>query len=435
MKIVIIGGNPGGMSAAARLVRKGKDVEVVVFEKTNEVSYGACGLPYYIGGENEDIDKMRIRKAPQFIESGVDLRLYHEALSVDTAAKSVTVKNLKTGEIYTESYDKLVVATGAASVRPPLPGADKALVLKTLEDGDRIKEAAKLAKRAVIVGGGYIGLELAEALRRLGIELTVIEAQDRVLSVFDPEFSKTAQDALVRGGVDVKCGERVQEIGEDFVATDKGRYPSDLTVLSVGVRPSTNIFAGKAPDMLKNGAILTNEFMETSLPDVYAAGDCATVWHAVLNKPVYLPLGTNANKQGRVLGDRIAGGSEPLPGALGSAMLRCFDRELAKTGITETEAAAEGLNFGAVTVEAGSHARYYPGSVKLTIKLVYDKSTKVLLGAQMAGERECALRIDTLAVAIDRKMTARELNLCDLAYAPPFASVWDAVQQAAGVIK
>ncbi|HWQ51697.1 MAG TPA: CoA-disulfide reductase [Terriglobales bacterium] len=435
MKIIIIGGNPGGMSAAARLMRKGKDVEVVVFEKTNEVSYGACGLPYYIGGENDDIDKMRIRKAPEFIDSGVDLRLYHEALSVDAAAKTVTVKNLKTGETHTEGYDKLIVATGAASIRPPLPGADKAFALKTLEDGERIKEAAKMAKRAVIVGGGYIGLELAEAFRRLCIELTVIEAQDRVLPGFDPEFSKIAQDALIRGGVDVKCGERVEELGDDFVATDRGRYPSDLTVLSVGVRPATGIFAGSAPEMLKNGAIVTNEFMETSLPDVYAAGDCATVWHAVLNKPVYLPLGTNANKQGRVLADRIAGGGEPLPGALGSAMLRCFDRELARTGVTEAEAAAAGLNFGAVTVEAGSHARYYPGSAKLTVKLVYDKSSKVLLGAQMAGEKECALRIDTLAVAIDRKMTARELAFCDLAYAPPFASVWDAVQQAAGVIK
>lgn len=212
MKIVIIGGNPGGMSAAARLMRKKKDFQVVVFEKTGEVSYGACGLPYYIGGENDDIDRMRIRKAPEFIESGVDLRLFYEAMSVDTAAKSVVVKNLKTGEVFTEDYDKLIVATGAASVRPPLPGAEKAFVLKTLEDGEHIKEAAKKAKRAVIVGGGYIGLELAEAFRRLCIELVVIEAQDRVLSVFDPEFSQIAADALIRGGVDVKCGERVQEI-------------------------------------------------------------------------------------------------------------------------------------------------------------------------------------------------------------------------------
>ncbi len=435
MKVVVLGGNAAGMSCAARLKRKMPSAEVIVFEKTEEVSYGACGLPHYIAGETETLDMMRARSPEEFREGGVVLNLNCEVVGFDADKKSVEIKNNKTGEVFCESYDKLVISTGSSPKSPPFEGADCAYTLKTLEDGDMIKNAAAKAKKAVVIGAGYIGMEVAEGLKIAGLDVTVIEFNPRVLSAgFDEEFSKAAGEALIENGVDLRLSERVIKIEPTAVTTDKGVYPCDFTVLAAGVSANTEAFAGKI-DMLKNGAIIVNDKMESSLADVYSAGDCATVIHKILKKPMFLPLGTNANKQGRMIADILSGKDLRLPPALGSTMLRVFDLEIARAGLSLAEAEAAGLNAAAVTVEAGSHAGYYPGSVPLTIKVTYNKETKVIIGAQMMGKGECALRMHVFSVAIDREMTAEELTYCDLGYAPPFAGVWDAVQQATGVIK
>ena len=291
----------------------------------------------------------------------------------------------------------------------------------------------------VIVGGGYIGLELAEACLLQKIpHVRVIEAMDRLLNVFDPEFGQAVQQELERHGVQVHTAEKVVSFEGDGrverIVTDKGCYDADLVILSIGIRPNTG-FLGDAVKKLPNGAIVTSPAMETSVPDVYAAGDCATVWHRLLDKPVMIALGTNANKQGRLAGDSVLGKRVEFKRALGTSMLRCMGLELAKTGLGQGECEANGIPYKTVTVQTRSHARYYPDPQTLTVKLCYRPEDHVLLGAQIMGAKEAVWRIDTFACAIDRGMTTEELGFLDLGYAPPFASVWDAIAIAANASK
>lgn len=441
MKLVVIGGNAAGMSAASRLKRRAPEWEAVVLEQSREVSYGACGLPYYVAGLNDDIDLIRIRKVEAFEKSGIDVRLECRAEQVDPAEKTVRYRDAS-GTAHVERYDKLLIATGASPKIPPIPGIEKKGIypLKTLEQAEALKEALlKKPRHVVIVGGGYIGLELAEAcLLQKAEHIRVVEAMDRLLNVFDPEFGEAVRQELERHGVSVNTGEKVMafEGGETVsrIVTDQGSYEADLVILSIGVSPNTR-FLGGLLETLPNGAIVTNPAMETSVPDIYAAGDCATVWHRLLDKPAYIALGTNANKQGRLAGDSILGKPVALRRALGTSMLRCMDLELAKTGLCEAECAANGIPYKAATVQARSHARYYPDPKQLTIKLCYRPEDHVLLGAQIMGQKEAAWRIDALACAVDRGMTTQELGFLDLGYAPPFASVWDAVAIAANASK
>lgn len=441
MKLVVIGGNAAGMSAASRVKRKDPSWDVVVLEQTHEVSYGACGLPYYIAGLNNDIDLIRIRKAETFRESGIDLRLGCDVTAVDYDAKVVHYTT-EDGQAHQESYDKLVVASGSSPKVPPIPGIQKEgiFALKTLEHAEAMKQALlKKPKSVVIVGGGYIGLELAEAciLQKVP-EIHIVEALDRLLNVFDPEFGAAVQAELERHGVKVHTGERVMsfEGGEQVekIVTDKGSYPADMVVLSIGISPNTR-FLGEPMEKLPNGAILTNPAMETSVKDVYAAGDCATVWHKLLDKPVFVALGTNANKQGRLAGDSVMGKSVSFKRVLGTSMLRCMGMEFAKTGLGEFECVRENIPYKSKTVETRSHARYYPDPKPLTIKLCYRADNHVLLGAEIMGAKEAAWRIDTFACAIDQGMTTEELGFLDLGYAPPFAGAWDAIQIAANASK
>lgn len=441
MKLVVIGGNPAGMSAAARIKRKSPDWEVVVLEKTGEVSYGACGLPYYVAGLNNDLDLVRIRKVEEFEKSGVRVKLHCEVQSVDYNVKAVHYTD-GNGSGCVESYDKLLIASGSLPKIPPIPGIrqDNIYVLKTPDDAEKIKQTILSGcRKVVIVGGGYIGLEVAEAciIRQIP-EIHIIEAMDRLLNVFDPEFGDAVKDELTRQGVKVHVSEKVMSFeGEgkvQAVVTDKGRYEADAVILSIGVTPNTG-FVGNVIKKIGNGAICTSPAMETSIQDVYAAGDCATVYHKLLDKPVYIALGTNANKQGRLAGDAILGKSINYKRALGTAMLRCMGLELAKTGLCEAECIANNINYSSMTIKTRSHARYYPDACELTIKLCYRADDNMLLGAQIMGEKEAAWRIDVFSCAIDQGMTCEELGFLDLGYAPPFASVWDAVNIAANASK
>lgn len=441
MKFVIIGGNAAGMSAASRVKRKAPDSQVIVLEQTKEVSYAACGLPYYVSGLNNNIDLMRIRSVGAFEESGIAVKLGSKVQRVDFERHIVYYQD-KAGDTQTESYDKLLISSGSLPKTPPIPGISKRGIfqLKTLVDAQKLKDALIGApKNVVIVGGGYIGLEMAEACLLHNVSsLRIVEAADRLLNVFDPEFSAAVQQELENHGVCIDTGERILSFQGNkhvtHVVTDRGTYPADLVILCIGISPNTGFF-GTSLEKFPNGAILTNPAMETSVPNVYAAGDCATVWSRLLNKPVYIALGTYANKQGRLAGDSMLGKQVCFQRALGTSMLRCMGLELAKTGLGEIECRQHNIPYQCQTVQTRSHARYFPDPSMLTIKLCYRPGQHVLLGAQIMGAKEAACRIDTLACAIDQGMTTEELGFLDLGYAPPFASVWDAIQIAANASK
>lgn len=441
MNVLVVGGNPAGMSAASRIKRKQPDAQVVVLEKTREVSYGACGLPYYVAGLNDNLDLIRIRRVAEFEENGVTVKLGREAVRASFAEKKVWAK-LPDGTEECYPYDKLLIASGSSPKAPPIPGIGQKNIfqLKTLQDAEQIKQAITETRgNVIIVGGGYIGLEIAEAcVLQKAKSVRLIEALPRVLNVFDPEFSDAVRGELEKHGVSVHTGEMVKRFsGSDGkvtgVETDQGAYDADLVVLAIGVSPNTRWLEGI--DKLPNGAIITDGGMKTSVEDVFAAGDCATVIHGLLKKPVYFALGTNANKQGRLAGDSMLGKPVKLERALGTSMLRCLGLELAKTGLGEEDAKREGLECIYKTVKCRSHARYYPDPHELTVKLTVRKADHVLLGAQIMGEKEAVWRINVFACAIDQGMKTEELGYLDMGYAPPFAGVWDAVQIAANAVK
>ena len=441
MKLVVIGGVAAGMSAASKVKRLLPDCDVVALEKGTEVSYGACGLPYYISGENEDEDLLRIRKADQFRRQGIELRTRHEVRRLDAEDRMLYVTDLETGREYTERYDKLMVASGASAIVPKLSGAalKNIFTLRTIEDANAIKTAAKCAGNVAVIGAGYIGVELADAFRRLGLHVTLIERENSVLPGLDAEITELVREELLRNGVELKLGCSVTGFcGKDkleAVELEDGTVPADMAVIAIGVRPNTGFIKDTGVAMLANGAIVTNRFMETSLPDVYAGGDCASVWHKILEKNMYIPLGTNANKQGRLAGENISGGHREFSGALGTAMIRAFGLEVGSAGVTSAQAEAAGLNVKSCVVTALSGAPYYPGHQPITAKLLYDKDTKVLLGAQLCGATGAALRIDALAACIDARMTTDHIGMMDFGYAPPFASVWDVIHIAANAAK
>ena len=441
MKVVILGANAAGMSAAGRLRRNSPQTAVIVAEKSGEVSYGACGLPYYIGGFNEEIDLMRIRKPETFREEGIDLLLFHEAVGVDFPGKKVVLKS--GGTFRTESYDELLIATGSTSIKPGIPGAENRGIytLKTLEDGEKLYRAITddSCKTVAIIGGGYIGLELAEACVKRGKTIHLFEALPSLLNGFDTEFGEAARAELERHGVNVHTEESILRIeedgGEKMLFTKNASYSANIVIIAVGVKPNTSFIDDASIETLGNGAIVTDVHMRTSVEHVYAAGDCSAVVHRILKRPVYIPLGTGANKQGRFAADCMLGKDAAYDSALGTAMLRCLSLEIAKTGVTVKEGLQAGIDAKAITVQAPSHARYYPNPVPITVKLCYEANKKTVIGAQIMGNGESAQRINVFTCAIDREMTVKELGKLDMGYAPPFAAVWDVVQIAANAAK
>ena len=437
MKTVIIGGVAAGMSAASKLKRLLKEeAEIVVYEKGGEVSYGACGIPFYISDHIKQGKDLIARTAEEFAQSGIPVKTFHEVTAVDTDKKTVTVTDLHTGRSFEDIYDKLVIGSGAG-VRhfPPFDKSyDNLFEIRDVADGTRIKQALQDEgqKNVVITGAGFIGLEVSESCKKYGKNVTVIELADHVLSAFDPEVSQALEEELERGGVAVRTKTRVTElisrdnrIEKVVVETDGVReeLPVDIVINSAGIAPATSFIQNI--EKAKNGAIYVNERMETSIPDVYAAGDCSIMRSAVTGEYTYAPLGTNANKQGRIIGD-ILGGAEPKPFKLiGSSALRLFGMDAAKTGISEKEAKTLGLSYKAHTITGNSYASYY-GSEKLNIKVIYDAETRKLLGAQAYGQGIVVPRVNYYAIAIYSGLTVDEMGFMDLCYSPPFSGVWDA---------
>ena len=443
MKVIVIGGVAAGMSAASKLRRLDPSAEITVYERGSFLSYGACGLPYYVGGFNDDPGKLIARTAQQFADMNIRTFLRHEVLKMDVAAKRVTVKNHDDGSVFEDAYDKLMIATGCQSVAPRISGADLSSVfyLRTLEDGLLLHEVFRLpdVRHVTVIGGGYIGVEMTEALLHLGKQVTLVEGSERILNTFEPEFSELAAQELERNGVQVLVSNKVQAITESgehrVVETDHQTVTTDLVLMSVGVVPATGFLKETGIRMARNGALLVDREMRTSLEDVYAAGDCAVVYHRLMEEDYFIPLGTLANKCGRIAGGNLAGRHDKFVGALGTAAIKVCGLEFGRTGMSEKDAKRLGVDYKTKLVVAADHPAYYPDPVKLTIKLLYEANTLRLLGACVCGARNAVLRADVFAVAIHNRMTTDELGMLDLAYAPPFASVWDAVHIAANAAK
>lgn len=443
MKAIVIGGVAAGMSAASKLRRVMPDAQITVYERGGYLSYGACGLPYYIGGFNDDPGRLIARTREQYAQMRIDTFLHHEVLSVDAAAKRVRVRDNDSGREFEDSYDALMIAVGCDSVAPKVPGADLPSVfyLKTMEDGLLLREIARLkdVHHVAVVGGGYIGVEMTEALLHLGKTVTLIEAGERLLTPFEPEFSELAAQELEKNGVRVLVGHRVEAIAEQgdrrVVRAGGEDIPCDLVVMAVGIVPATGFLRDTGIRMARNGAILVDREMRTSLENVYAAGDCAVVYHRLMEEDYFIPLGTVANKCGRIAGGNMAGAHDKFVGALGTAAIKVCGLEMGRTGMSETDAKRLGVDYRTRLVTAQNHPSYYPDPAKLTIKLIYEARTRRLLGACVAGARGAVLRVDIFAVAIHAGMSTDELGMVDLAYAPPFAGVWDAVHIAANAAK
>ena len=444
MRVIIIGAVAAGMSAAAKLKRSKPEYEVVVYEKGEIVSFGACGLPYFVGGFFDEPEKMIARSPEKFIESGIDLNILHEVINVDTDNKKVKVKNLKTGEVFEDSYDKLMIATGASSIIPSIKNVnlENVSTLKSMEDGIKVKELLNKEenKNIVIIGAGFIGLEVVEAAKKLNKNVTILQSGDRILNnVFDKEITDVLEEEIRNHNVDLRLNElAIEFIGEnkiEKVITNKGEIEADVVIIATGVRPNTDFIKNTSINMLDNGAIIVDEFGRTSVEDVYSAGDCATIKNIVSGKDTYVPLATGANKLGRIVGENLAGANNSFQGSLGSSCLKVMDMEAGCTGLTENQAKELGLNYKVKFISDFNQTNYYPGRDKIYVKLVYDADTKVILGGQVAGFKDAVQRTNVIATAIFAKLTTNQLGMLDLCYAPPFARTWDVLNVAGNVCK
>ena len=435
MDILIIGGNAMGMSMASKLRRNKADVNIIVLEKTDIISFGACGLPYYIGDYFDDNTKMLARSFEHFKKSNIDVRLNHEALSLDASQKKVSVKNTKTGDISDFAYDKLLISTGAKPFIPNIDGINlKGIYPVTkMSDGLNIKSSLDKAKNVVIIGAGFIGLEVADAMLKMKKNVTIIEKQEHVSqNIFDTEIIEHLETAIVDCNINLKLGETVQGFegkdGVQKVVTDKGSYDADLVILSVGFIPNTEWCKDSGIKTLANNAIIIDEYCQTSIEDIYSGGDCATVKHATFWQDSYIPLATTANKLGRVLADVLASKDTRFQGTLGTSGLKFMDFEIAKTGLSEGEAKKLNINYSTNMIKSINHTHYVPnGMGEIYIKIVYDKATRVLLGAQICGANGSVMRINAMSVCIFKKMTVDELGMMDFVYTPPFSMTWDAL--------
>lgn len=440
-KMVVIGGVAAGMSAASKARRLDKTLDIVVYEKTGHISYGSCGLPYFIKGEIPRIEDVVVRTPQQFAKQNIQVHVRHEVLAIDPQAKTVRVRNLSTQQEFTDRWDKLIFTAGAAAVRPPIPGLDLPgiFTLRNVEDAVSIKQwlDEKQPKQAVVVGGGYIGLEMAEALAEHGIAVTVIEMLPQVMANMDADMAEHVAAELTRQGVDLRLEHAVQAFegnGQVQQVIAAGQtFPADLVIFSVGARPNVPLAQAAGIALGPTGAVAVDKHQRTNLENVWAAGDVAEALDLVTGKPAYVPLGTTANKQGRVAGTNAGGGHATFEGIVGTAIVKVFDLHAARTGLTEKQAVAEGLNVETVTVKAPARAHYMPVHPPIHTKLVFEKETQRLLGGQMVGTEGVSKRIDVIAAALHAGWTTFDLANLDLSYAPPFAPVWDPVLVAANV--
>lgn len=444
MKVIIIGGIAAGMSAAAKFKRLSPNDDVVVYEKGDIVSFGACGLPYYVGGFFDDSNEMIARTPEAFREAGVEIHTKHEVTNVDFSNKKVTVKNLNTNEVLEESYDKLMIASGARAIIPPIKNIDleNVVTLKSMDDGNKLRElmSKEENKKIAIIGAGFIGLEAAEAAKHRGKEVTVIQLQDRVLQeVFDKDITDLLEEELRENGVNLLLSETVTElIGDGKVSkvkTNKREIEADIVILATGVKPNTDFLNCDEIKMIRNGAIVVDKYGRTSVEDVYAAGDCATINSLITDREIYVPLATGANKLGRIVGENLAGQNNSFQGSMASSCIKVMDMEAAKTGLSEKEVLNLGFNYKTKFITDMNQTSYYPGRERIYVKLIYDAHTRVILGGQVAGYKDAVQRCNVLAACIYAKMTTEQLGMLDLCYAPPFSRTWDVLNVAGNVSK
>ena len=445
MKVVIIGGVAGGATAAARLRRLDEQAEIVVFERSGYVSYANCGLPYYIGGVIEDPAALTLQTPESFFARfRVDMRVRHEVTAIHPEKKTVSVKNLDTGEEFEGPYDKLILSPGAKPTQPRLPGVglEKLFTLRTVEDTLLIKDYIRKnhPRSAVLAGGGFIGLELAENLRDLGLEVTIVQRPRQLMNPFDPDMASFIHGEVRRHGIRLALGRTVEgfeekDDGVDVLLKDAPSLHADLVVLAIGVTPDTALAKAAGLELGLKGSIVVNDRMETSIPDIYAVGDAVQVKHAVTGQDAVISLAGPANKQGRMAADNICGGDSRYPGSQGSSVIKVFDLTAASTGVNETNAKKAGLDVDAVVLSPMSHAGYYPGGRVMTMKVVFERGTYRLLGAQIVGYEGVDKRIDVLAAAIHAGLTAIQLKDLDLAYAPPYSSAKDPVNMAGFMVE
>ena len=445
MKVVIVGGVAGGATAAARIRRLDEQAEIVVFERSGFISYANCGLPYYIGGVIEDPEELTLQTPESFFSRfRVSMRVRHEVTAIHPDKKAVSVTDLETGEVFEESYDKLILSPGAKPTQPRLPGVglNKLFTLRTVEDTFRIKAyiSENHPKSAVLAGGGFISLELAENLRELGMEVTIVQRPKQLMNPFDPDMAAFIHSEMRRHGVKLALGHTVEGFeekdgGVDVLLKDEAPLHADMVVLAIGVSPDTQLAQDAGLELGVKGSIVVNDRMETSVPDIYAVGDAVQVKHFVTGQDVLLSLAGPANKQGRIAADNICGGDSHYTGSQGSSVIKVFDMTAATTGVNETNAKKAGLDVDTVILSPMSHAGYYPGGKVMTMKVVFEKETYRLLGAQIVGYEGVDKRIDVLATAIRAGMKATELKDLDLAYAPPYSSAKDPVNMAGFMIE
>jgi NADPH-dependent 2,4-dienoyl-CoA reductase/sulfur reductase-like enzyme/rhodanese-related sulfurtransferase len=430
VKVVIIGGVAGGMSAAARLRRLDNEAEIVVLEKSAHVSYANCGLPYYVGGVIEEESSLLL-ETPESLRARfrLDVRVNSEAVDLDPLGRTVTVRSLVDAGAYELSYDVLILSPGASPIIPPIPGIERALALRTVEDVERVVKAVRTSpKSTVVIGGGFIGVEIAENLIHRGVATTIVEATSQVLAPLDPEMAAPVADELRRHGVSLHLGDSVEAVSSKEVLLASGEVlPADLVIVAIGVRPDTGLARAAGLTIGARGGIVVDEFNRTSVSNIYAIGDAAEKKDALDGSGTLVPLANLANRQGRVVADHVAGRAvRPRP-AIGTAIVKVFDLTIATTGWNEKRLAQQGRPFTAIHTHPSSHANYYPGAKVMSLKLLIDPRSGAILGAQGVGTVGVDKRIDVLATAIRAGLTAPELAELELAYAPPFGSAKDPV--------
>lgn len=439
---MVIGGDAAGMSAAsqARRQRSATDLEIVAFERGGYTSYSACGLPYLVGGVVDDAQRLIARSPEAFRERGIDARIRHEVEVIDLTGRRVRVRSLDEGRVFWQPFDHLVIATGAVPIRPGLPGsqANGIYGLAVLEDGLRVRQAVEQHRpaRAVIVGGGYIGLEMAEALVMRGLQVSLVERSAAVMNTLDADMGDLVSQALRDVGVTLYLEESVEGFETrdgrvTGVQTDRRTLAADLVILGIGSRPNVALARDAAIPVGPTGAIKVNPRMQTDVDGVWAAGDCAETFHLVSRHPVQIALGTIANKQGRICGINLGGGYATFPGVVGTAVSKICAVEVARTGLNEKEASLLGLEYVVGKIESTTRAGYFPGAGKITVKVLAERGSGRLLGAQLVGIEGAAKRIDVFATALHAGMAVDQVQYLDLSYAPPFAPVWDPVLIAA----
>ncbi len=443
-RLVVIGGDAAGMSAASQARRlKGPDeLEILAFERGSFTSYAACGIPYWIGGLVDARDDL-VARAPEVFrdKQAIEVHTGHEVVGIDTAARTVVVDDLEAGERSEHGYDQLLIATGATPLRPPVPGIDTEGVfgVQTLDHGQQVLDAlsSRQPQRAVVIGAGYIGIEMAEAMLLRGLEVHVVEMVEQPMSTLDPPIGAKVADAMRRMGIHLHLGVAVEgiEAGEDgwirAVHTAEGTLDADIAVLGTGTRPFSDLARDAGVPIGPSRGIVTDRRQRTPVDGVWAAGDCAETFHRVAQQPVSIALGTIANKQGRIAGLNLGGTYAAFPGVLGTAITKVCDVEIARTGLGEQAAREAGFEPVVATIDGTTRAHYYPDAKPITIRTIAEHGTGRLLGAQLIGEEGAAKRIDTFATALWNEMTVEELLNVDLSYAPPFSPVWDPVLIAA----